>query len=184
MQPVSEPSAQPSVYTAVRHPVALVLAVLVAVACFARFGTDPHAFVSAFASAVLVMLAAIDIDQRVLPNRIVLPAWGIVLIAQIAISPDQTLEWIAASLGAALFLFLPLLVYPSGMGLGDVKLALLLGAWLGTSVIAALMVAFFAILPASLYILVRHGGAGRKTALAFGPYLAFGAIVIGLVGGT
>jgi leader peptidase (prepilin peptidase)/N-methyltransferase len=145
-----------------------------------RFSVEPQAFVAAFACSVLVALAAIDLDQRILPNRIVLPAAAVVLVAQIALSPSQAPEWLVAALGAAFFLALPLLFNPNGMGLGDVKLALLLGAWLGAHVLPALLVAFMTVVPVSLFLLVRHGGAARKRAIAFGPFLAFGAILIGL----
>jgi leader peptidase (prepilin peptidase)/N-methyltransferase len=125
---------------------------------------------------VLVVLAAIDLERRIIPNRIVLPAVVLILAAQIALSPDRALEWTAASLGAALFLLLPLLVYPSGMGMGDVKLALLLGAGLGWAIVPALVAGLFAAFIVALVVLVRGGLAARKTALPFGPFLVFGAL--------
>jgi leader peptidase (prepilin peptidase)/N-methyltransferase len=126
---------------------------------------------------VLVVLAAIDLERRIIPNRIVLPATGLILATQIALSPDQAFEWVAAALGAALFLLLPLLIYPSGMGMGDVKLALLLGAGLGWAVVPALFVGLMAAFVAAVVVLVRGGLAARKTALPFGPFLAFGGLV-------
>jgi len=81
----------------------------------------------------------------------------LILIAQIALNPDRALEWTAAALGAALFLFLPLLVYPNGMGMGDVKLALLLGAMLGRTVPVGLMVGMVAALVPSIVLFARHG---------------------------
>jgi leader peptidase (prepilin peptidase)/N-methyltransferase len=125
---------------------------------------------------VLVVLAAIDLERRIIPNRIVLPAVVLILAAQITLSPDRALEWTAASLGAALFLLLPLLVYPSGMGMGDVKLALLLGAGLGWAIVPALVAGLFAAFIVALVVLVRGGLAARKTALPFGPFLVLGAL--------
>jgi leader peptidase (prepilin peptidase)/N-methyltransferase len=125
---------------------------------------------------VLVVLAAIDLERRIIPNRIVLPAVVLILAAQIALSPDRALEWTAASLGAALFLLLPLLVYPSGMGMGDVKLALLLGAGLGWAIVPALVAGLFAAFIVALVVLVRGGLAARKTALPFGPFHVLGAL--------
>lgn len=125
---------------------------------------------------MLVVLAAIDLERRIIPNRIVLPAVVLILAAQIALSPDRALEWTAASLGAALFLLLPLLVYPSGMGMGDVKLALLLGAGLGWAIVPALVAGLFAAFIVALVVLVRGGLAARKTALPFGPFLVLGAL--------
>jgi leader peptidase (prepilin peptidase)/N-methyltransferase len=126
---------------------------------------------------VLVVLAAIDLERRIIPNRIVLPATGLILATQIALSPDGAFEWVAAAVGAALFLLLPLLIYPSGMGMGDVKLALLLGAGLGWAVVPALFVGLMAAFVAAVVVLVRGGLAARKTALPFGPFLAFGGLV-------
>ena len=126
---------------------------------------------------VVLALAAIDLEHRIIPNRIVIPATAAILVAQIAVSPDRALEWAAAALGAAAFLLLPLLVYPSGMGMGDVKLALLLGAGLGWSVVPAFVVGLLAAFVAALVVLARGGLSARKTALPFAPFLACGALV-------
>src|SRR5919198_351773 len=96
---------------------------LLAVACLVRFGVNGHGLVGAVLAAALVVLTAIDLDRRLLPDVIVLPTLAIVLASQIAFYPDRTLEWILAALGAALFFFIPMLVYPPGIGMGDVKLA-------------------------------------------------------------
>jgi leader peptidase (prepilin peptidase) / N-methyltransferase len=147
------------------------------VACFARFGFEPEAFIGAAFAVVLVALAVIDLERRIIPNRIVLPAAAIVLAARLVFFSDQTLVWIAAGIGAALFFFLPLLVYPSGMGMGDVKLAFLLGVGLGGAVVTALVVGLVAACIVALAILVRGGRAARKQAIPFGPFLALGGLV-------
>lgn len=146
-------------------------------ASFAAFGFGAQALIAAFFAVVLVVLSAIDLERRLLPNRIVLPSAAVVLVAQVAFFPDRALEWLLASVGAALFLFLPLLVRPSAMGMGDVKLALLLGAALGKSVVPALLVGFLSAVPVSLYLLARHGSGARTRAIPFGPFLAFGSLV-------
>jgi leader peptidase (prepilin peptidase) / N-methyltransferase len=150
--------------------------------CFVRFGLSPEAIVAACFGAVVLLLAAIDFEWRIIPNRIVVPATAAILVAQIAISPDRALEWPAAALGAALFLLLPLLVYPSGMGMGDVKLALLLGAGLGWAVVPAFVVGLLAAFVAAVVVLARGGLSARKTALPFAPFLALGALVALFVG--
>ena len=165
------------------RPLTVAAASALAMVAFIALGADAEAAVSAFCCAVLVVLSAIDIDRHLLPNKIVLPSAAFVLAAHVAIAPDQWLEWTLATVGASAALGLPLLVAPNGMGLGDVKLALLLGAWLGQAVIPALFLAFIASLPLSLYLLVRHGSAARKHAFPFGPFLAFGAIVVAFAGG-
>jgi leader peptidase (prepilin peptidase) / N-methyltransferase len=160
-----------------RYPaVELATAVLVA-ASFLRFGLSGRAFIAAFFCAVLVVLSAIDAERRILPDVIVLPSWALVLGAQIVLEPGRTVEWVAGSLGASLFLFLALVAYPKGMGMGDVKLALLLGAALGKSVSVGLMVGMLAALVYSTVLFARHGLAARKMAIPFGPFLAFGALV-------
>jgi leader peptidase (prepilin peptidase) / N-methyltransferase len=160
-----------------RYPaVELATAVLVA-ASFVRFGFSGEAFVAAYFCAVLVVLSAIDAERRILPDVVVLPSFALVLAAHIALQPERTVEWVAASLGASLFLFLALLAYPKGMGMGDVKLALLLGAGLGASVVVGMMIGMLSALVYSTVLFVRHGMAARKMAIPFGPFLAFGAIV-------
>ena len=85
---------------------------------------------------------------------------------------------------AAAFLLVFSLVSPQGMGMGDVKLAFLMGAALGTSVVAALVVASLASLVPSIVILVRYGRAGRKVGFPFGPFLALGSLVALFVWGA
>src|SRR5919106_5335505 len=85
------------------------------VACFAVFGLSSKAFLGAFFVTVLVVVSIIDLEERRLPNVIVLPALAIVLATQLAISPGRAVEWTVAALGAALFLFVPTLLMPGGM---------------------------------------------------------------------
>jgi leader peptidase (prepilin peptidase) / N-methyltransferase len=156
--------------------VELATALLVA-ACFLRFGFSGEAFVGAYFAAALVVLSAIDAERRILPDRIVLPSAAIVLAAHVALAPERWLEWVLAPIGASLFLFVALLAYPKGMGMGDVKLCLLLGAALGKLVLVGLMVGMLAALVPAVVLLALHGAAARKMAIPFGPFLAFGALV-------
>jgi leader peptidase (prepilin peptidase) / N-methyltransferase len=160
-----------------RYPAVELATALLVAASFLRFGFSGRAFVAAYFCAALIVLSAIDAERRILPDLIVVPSWVIVLAAQIALDPDRTLEWVAASFGASLFLFLALVAHPRGMGMGDVKLALLLGAALGKAVSVGLMVGMLAALAFSLVLFARHGLAARKMAIPFGPFLAFGALV-------
>jgi len=153
--------------------VELVTAGLVA-ACFVAFGLSGDAFVASFFCAVLVVLSAIDLRHRIVPNRLVLPAALVVLVAQTALHPSP--EWALGALGAAGFLFVAALFYPAGMGMGDVKLALLLGAMLGRVVPVGLMLGMFAALVPSVVLFARHGSAARKMGIPFAPFLAVGAI--------
>ena len=144
-------------------------------ACFVAFGLSGEAFVASFFCVVLVVLSAIDLTHRIVPNRIVLPAALVVLVAQTALEPSP--EWALGAFGAAGFLFAAALAYPAGMGMGDVKLALLLGAMLGWTVSVGLMVGMVAALVPSVLLLARHGSAARKMGIPFAPFLAFGALV-------
>ena len=69
------------------------------------------------------------------------------------------------------------MAYPGGMGIGDVKLALLLGAMLGRTVPVALMIGMVAALVPSIYLLAKHGMAARKMGIPFGPFLALGGVI-------
>jgi leader peptidase (prepilin peptidase)/N-methyltransferase len=149
-------------------------------ACFVVFGLSGEAVVSAFFCAVLVAITATDITHRIVPNRIVLPAAAVVLIAQTALYPSP--EWALGALGAAGFLLVAAIAYPAGMGMGDVKLALLLGAMLGRLVGVGLMLGMFAALVPSAVLFARHGAAARKMGIPFAPFLAFGAVVALFVG--
>src|SRR4029077_14547678 len=106
------------------------------VLAFVSFPLD-RALLAAFVAAALVVLSAIDIERGIIPNRIVLPAAGIVLVAQIALFPDRALEWTLAAFLAAVLFLIPHLLARAWMGMGDVKLALLLGAALGWGVLGA-----------------------------------------------
>ena len=154
--------------------VELVSAALI-VACFAVFGLTAWAALAAGFCAVLVVLSAIDAQHRIVPNRIVLPAAAVALVAHTAIDPSPA--WLAWALVAAGGLFLVVLAYPKGLGMGDVKLALLLGAMLGPSVTVALMIGLFAALVPSAVLVSRHGAAARKMGVPLVPFLALGAVV-------
>lgn len=160
-----------------RYPAVELATALLVAASFWRFGFSGQAFIAAYFCAALVVLSAIDAEHRILPDLIVLPSWVLALAAQIVLNPDRWVEWVAGSLGASLFLFLALVAYPRGMGMGDVKLALLLGAMLGKAVSVGLMLGMLAALVFSTVLFAQHGLAARKMAIPFGPFLAFGAIV-------
>src|SRR5258707_6587156 len=158
-----------------RYPAVELSTALLVAACFWKFGLSWDAAVASFFCVVLVVLAAIDIDRRIVPNRIVLPAAVIVLAAQTVLHPS--VEWVVAGLGASLFLLLAALAYPSGMGMGDVKLALLLGFALGRTVPVAMFAGMFSALVPSAVLFARHGSAARKMGIPFAPFLALGGVV-------
>jgi leader peptidase (prepilin peptidase) / N-methyltransferase len=156
------------------YPAVEVAAALLVAGCFLAFGLTFYAAIQAFFCCVLVAISAVDLEHRIVPDRIVLPATLVVLAAQMVREPSP--EWPLAAFGAALFLFVAVLVYPAGMGMGDVKLALLMGAALGKLVSVALMVGMVSALVPAVYLLARHGQAARKMGIPFAPFLALGAV--------
>jgi leader peptidase (prepilin peptidase)/N-methyltransferase len=154
--------------------VELLTAVLIA-GCVFAFGLTAEAAVAAFFCAVLVAVSAIDLEHRIIPNRIVLPATVIVLVANTV--RDLTPEWAIAALGASGFLFAAALIYPAGMGMGDVKFALLMGAALGKTVPVALMAGMLSAMIPGLVLFAQHGTKARKMGIPFGPFLALGSVV-------
>jgi leader peptidase (prepilin peptidase) / N-methyltransferase len=157
------------------YPAVEAVAAGLMVACFAVYGATPFAALAAAFCAVLVTLAAIGVRERIVPNRIVLPAAAVTLVAHTLIDPS--VAWVAGALGASGFLFLAVLAYPRGLGMGDVKLALLLGAMLGSAVAVALFLGFVAGLVPSVVLFARHGGKARKMAIPLVPFLALGSVV-------
>jgi leader peptidase (prepilin peptidase)/N-methyltransferase len=158
-----------------RYPLVELASGLLVAGCVWKFGLHGEAAVAAFFCLALVAVSATDIEHRIIPNRIVLPAAVIVLVAQTALKPSP--QWIIGAAGASGFLLAAALAYPRGMGMGDVKLALLMGAMLGKTVPVAMLVGMLAALVPSIYLLARHGAAARKMAIPFGPFLALGSLV-------
>jgi leader peptidase (prepilin peptidase)/N-methyltransferase len=132
--------------------------------------------------AALIALAAIDFDHRLLPNRIVYPLAAYGVVATLLVDRADLAENLIAGAGAFTFLFLAVLAYPRGMGMGDVKLAGAMGIYLGLSVIPALLIAFLAGSIVGLTMIAREGASARKKAVPFGVFLALGGIVAVLAG--
>lgn len=159
-----------------RRRLVLACALLLALVPLRRFGLGAEGLVGVFFVAVLALLAIKDLEVRRVPNIIVLPATAAVLVAVATLRPHHLLEAIIAGAAAAAFLLAPSLIARGAVGMGDVKLALLLGVALGRGVALALFVGCLAASVAAIVLLVRHGSAARKTAVPFAPFLVFGAI--------
>jgi len=168
---------------AVRVPRFLAWAVTgaLAVGCALAFESTAEAAIGAAGCAVLVIVTVTDLERRIVPNRVVGPAWVAALAAQTIRDPG--IEWIGASLAAGGFFLLFALVYPAGLGMGDVKLAAFLGAWLGWPVLVALSAGtLLAVVPA-VGILLLKGRSGRKIAIPFAPFLSAGGVFGLFLGG-
>jgi leader peptidase (prepilin peptidase) / N-methyltransferase len=153
-----------------------VSAALVAVD-FIHFGVTGWAFVGLVLCPVMVVLTAIDLEHRLLPNAIVFPA-SLAVIAVVAIGQSQHLvTHLVAGFVLGGFFFASAMFFPGSIGMGDVKLGLLLGLALGAKTLPAVEFALLGVLVIALGIVVSQGMAARKKAIAFGPFLALGAIL-------
>jgi leader peptidase (prepilin peptidase) / N-methyltransferase len=148
----------------------------VAAGAFAAHAPRAYAFVAAAMAPVLIVVSASDLERRIIPNKIVLPASALALAAQIAISPGHTGRFLLAGVAACAVFAIPSLINPALMGMGDAKLALLIGFGLGQRVVTALVISCLAVLPVAVFMMVKNGV--RKATLPFGPFLALGALVV------
>ncbi len=148
---------------------------LLLVGCVLAFGLSLRAAAAAVACGALVVVTATDLERRVVPNRVVLPAAAAVLALRTAAQPSPV--WAIGALGAAGFFLAAALAYPGGMGMGDVKLALLVGALLGRATPLGIVLGLLFALVPSAVLLVRHGLGARRLAIPLAPFLAAGAVV-------
>ncbi len=140
------------------------------------FGLKPELFPALLFISALVAVFFIDMEHYIIPNVIVLPAAAVGLVTMIAIDPGRWLELILAGVISAAFFFLVAIIKPGGMGMGDVKLAGMMGFYLGKSVLVALFLGFLLGALAGLALVIT-GRKGRKSRVPFGPFLAVGGIV-------
>ena len=127
--------------------------------------------------SVLAAVTLTDLEHRIIPNRILaVAALGGLAIAAVA-EPASLPERLGAAAGGGGFLLLAALAYPAGMGMGDVKLAAVLGLFLGAAVAPALLVALVAGSVAGIVKVAREGAQARKRGIPFGPFLALGGVV-------
>ena len=165
-----------------RYPaVELVTALVFAAVTLVR-GVDADLLLELPFAAMLIAVASIDLEHRIVPNRIVLPmaVWGVGATA--VIRPGALPEALIAGAAAFTGLLLTALAYPSGMGMGDVKLAGVMGIYLGAAVAPALLTAFFLGSVVGVAIIARHGASARKKGVPFAPFMALGGLV-GLLAG-
>jgi leader peptidase (prepilin peptidase) / N-methyltransferase len=133
--------------------------------------------------ATLAAITLTDLELRIIPNKILIVSAlaGVALV--VALDPSSLPERAIGAAAAGGLLFAVALAYPRGMGMGDVKLAAVMGLYLGRSVAPALLIAFAAGSIFGLALIARQGASARKQAVPFGPFLALGGVV-GLLAGT
>jgi leader peptidase (prepilin peptidase)/N-methyltransferase len=165
-------------YPLVEFATAALLALTVVVV-----GTNEDVWLGLAFVLLLVPVTVIDLDFRIIPNKLMI-AGTVAALAILALTrPDDIPEHVIAAFAAGGFLLAAAIAYPAGMGMGDVKLAFVMGLFLGRDVGVAMLVALVAGSVIGIAIMARKGTQeGRKTAIPFGPFLAFGGVV-GLLAG-
>jgi leader peptidase (prepilin peptidase)/N-methyltransferase len=133
-------------------------------------------------TAVLIAVTFIDIQHKIVPNRIVGPAAVYGLATAVAFRTHVLPELLIAGAGAFTFFLVAALIHPKGMGMGDVKLAGMMGLYLGRLVIPALAIAFVVGTVVGVVLVVKHGARSRKVGVPFAPFMAFGGLVAMLAG--
>jgi leader peptidase (prepilin peptidase) / N-methyltransferase len=161
-----------------RYPLVEAVTIALCAAVVLAHGTDPEAWLGLALVLLLVPVTLIDLDYRIIPNRLLLIGAVAALALLAALQPGELAEHLIAAVAAGGFFLLAVLAYPRGMGMGDVKLAAVLGLYLGRAVAPALFVALVVGTLVGALIIARKGAReGRKTAIPFGPYLALGGLV-------
>jgi leader peptidase (prepilin peptidase)/N-methyltransferase len=161
-----------------RYPIveAVTAALYVAVVA-AKHDDVPQMVLGLVLVTFLVPITVIDLDRRIIPNRLTGPAAVLAIALGALLDPSHLPEQLAAGAGALLFFYLPALIHSKGMGMGDVKLAGVLGLYLGRAVAPALFAALILGVVIGAAIIAYKGvSEGRRTKVPFGPFMALGAV--------
>jgi leader peptidase (prepilin peptidase)/N-methyltransferase len=165
-----------------RYPLIEALTAILFAAVVAARGPDLELLVELPFVAVMVAVAVIDLEHRIVPNKILLPAAIWAVGASAVVQPDRLPELLVAGAAAFTLLLLAALAHPAGMGMGDVKLAGVMGLYLGSAVAPALFVGFLTGSLVGVGMIAKHGAGARKRGVPFAPFLAVGGVVGTLAG--
>jgi leader peptidase (prepilin peptidase) / N-methyltransferase len=166
-----------------RYPLVEAGTALLCVGAVLTHGSAAGIALSVVLVLLLVPAALIDREHRIIPNKLTAAGAMLALALGTVLDPGGEPSRLIAGAAAGGFLLLAALAYPGGMGMGDVKLAGMIGLFLGAAVAPALLIALLAGVTVGAVIVARKGAkAGRKTAVPFGPFLALGGVVAMLVG--
>lgn len=128
--------------------------------------------------ALLLAIFFIDLEHRIVPNRLIYPAIAVRLADVLILQPQAAMDYLAGGALGLLAFLIPLLVYPGGMGMGDAKLAAFIGLLLGLVRTVAAVWISFVLGGAVAALLLLTGRKGRKDAIPFAPYLVSAALVV------
>ena len=161
-----------------RYPLVEVVTAALYAACVARFGIGVELILPLVFVTLLIPVAAIDLEHRIIHNVLVGPAAVVAVAVAALMFSDSLPERLIAGAAGGGFLLMAALAYPAGMGMGDVKLAGAMGLFLGRAVGPAILLALVAGTVVGIAIMARRGLAeGRKTAVPFGPFLVLGSLI-------
>jgi leader peptidase (prepilin peptidase) / N-methyltransferase len=162
-----------------RYPLVEAITCVLYVAVVAVWSDDAlHLALGLVLVTFLVPIAVIDLDHKIIPNRLTGPAAVLAVALGAVLDPSYLPEQLIAGAGALLFFYLPALIHSKGMGMGDVKLAGVLGLYLGAAVVPALFFALIlGVVVGAAVIGVKGVSEGRRTKVPFGPFLAVGALI-------
>jgi leader peptidase (prepilin peptidase) / N-methyltransferase len=167
----------------VRYPLIEVGLAAAFVGAFLAFEDDPAKIALAAAlAATLLTITLTDLEHRIIPNKVLIASAVVAVAIAAPTDPDGLPERAIAALAAGGFLFVVALAFKGGMGMGDVKLAAVMGLYLGRAVAPALLIGFAAGAIYGLALIARHGSEARKRQVPFGPFLAFGGLIAIFVG--
>lgn len=168
----------------VRYPLVEALTALLCVGAVLAHGSAAGIALSVSLVLLVVPAALIDLEHRIIPNKITGPGAVLAVALGLALDPGGEPTRLIAGAAAGGFLLAAALAYPGGMGMGDVKFAAMMGLFLGKAVAPAILIALLSGTVVGIAIVARKGArAGRKTAVPFGPFLALGALVAVYAGG-
>ncbi len=161
-----------------RYPLVELATALLCAAVVLDKGADEDALLGLALVILLVPVTLIDLDFRIIPNVLMLIGTVVAIALVLIVDPDGIVEHLIAGVAAGGFFLLAAVAYPAGMGMGDVKLAGVLGLFLGREVGVALFAALILGSVVGALIIARKGAKeGRKTAVPFGPFLALGGVL-------
>jgi leader peptidase (prepilin peptidase)/N-methyltransferase len=170
------------VHISIRYPLIEALTAALFVVVGLHVGAEPELIPALLFTALMVAVAAIDLEHKIIPNRLTAPAAVAAVALWAVIDPSALPEHLIAGAIAGGAMLIVAVAYPAGMGMGDVKLAGVMGLYLGKSVAPALFIGFAAGALVGMGIVAVRGAEARKQGVPFGPFLAFGGIVGLLVG--
>jgi leader peptidase (prepilin peptidase)/N-methyltransferase len=161
-----------------RYPLVEALTALLCVAAVLAGGSTATVVLNVVFILLLVPISAIDLEHRIIPNKLTALGAALAIALGTALAPQGVAAPLTAGPAAGGALLLVALAYPRGMGMGDVKLAGVMGLFLGASVAPAMLIALLAGTLYGAVLASRKGAsAARKSAVPFGPFLAFGSLV-------